>query len=221
MATQNTGQQGYFVLEQIFLDDASDAGLRKPNLAVNSPQATVPSTAAITYNYPTDVAPTGGANGDIWYNPGADQLFKKISGSWTLLTDRVSDADYIPPVTNLISCPLPTPAPQPNFMLWARYGMIIESLTNGNTTGIPPGFVGPTLGLTNDSLSETYSKITAGNAVLVLDGFPVILHHVRCFLQIDGAEISFFQVDGPGSYPITFPDDVVNPVTILIGFETF
>ena len=107
MATQNTGNEGWFILEGINLYTNTLTGFKKPNLASNSPDALVPEAATITYNYPDDVVPTGGANGDIWYNPVADQLFKKISGTWTLLTNRISDSDYVAPVVNLTDCPLP------------------------------------------------------------------------------------------------------------------
>lgn len=107
MAFQNTGQQNYYILEGIFLDNNTLDGYKKPNLQLNSPQAVVLEARTITYKYPTDVAPTGGANGDIWYNSVADVLYKKISGTWTVLTDRVTDPDYHAPITNLTDCPLP------------------------------------------------------------------------------------------------------------------
>jgi hypothetical protein len=107
MAYQNTGYQGWKILEQIYGDDNSLTGFIMPNIAQISPQAIVPNTATITYNYPTDVAPTGGSNGDIWYNPVADDLYKKIATVWTLLTDRVTNDSYVAPVINLTDCPLP------------------------------------------------------------------------------------------------------------------
>jgi hypothetical protein len=107
MAFQNTGEQGWKVLQQYYLDDMSLTGLIMPNVVNISPQAIVPNTATITYNYPTDVAPTGGANGDIWYNSVADNLYKKIGGLWTLLVDRVTNDAYEPPIENLTDCPLP------------------------------------------------------------------------------------------------------------------
>lgn len=222
MATQNTGQQSYFILEQVFLNDLSETGLRKPNLASNSPQATVPNTATITYKYPTDVTPSGGANGDIWYNPVADQLFKKISGTWTLLTDRVADSDYIAPIENTSSCPLPNPPPVPkHFLLIAGYGLTIQSVTNGNTTGIPSAFAGPTLGLTNTSLSAAYTSITAGNIAVVLSGTPVSVGHVRLFLQVNGVEVQQITCDNRNNYTLVLPSDVANPTSIIIGIETF
>lgn len=107
MATQNTGFQGWFILEGVNLDNSVLTGFKKPNLQLNSPQALVPEAATITYSYPDDVAPTGGANGDLWYNPVADQLFKKMTGTWTLLNDRLTDTDYVAPVVNHTACPLP------------------------------------------------------------------------------------------------------------------
>ena len=106
MAYSNTGYQGWKVLEQIYGDDSSLTGQIMPNISQISPQAIVPDTATITYNYPTDVAPTGGSNGDVWYNPNADDLFKKIAGTWTLLLDRVTNDAYVPPVINETDCPV-------------------------------------------------------------------------------------------------------------------
>ncbi len=108
MAYVNTGYQGWKVLEQYYADDNTLTGQIMPNIEQISPQAIIAGGAnTITYNYPTDVAPTGGSNGDIWYNPVADQLFKKIAGSWTLLTDRVTNDVYVAPVINETDCPLP------------------------------------------------------------------------------------------------------------------
>lgn len=106
MAYTNTGYQDWKILEQIYGDDSSLTGMIMPNIAQISPQAIVPNTATITYNYPSDVAPTGGSDNDIWYNPVADELLKKIASVWTLLTDRVTNDAYIAPVINLTDCPL-------------------------------------------------------------------------------------------------------------------
>jgi hypothetical protein len=107
MATVNNGEQGWKVLEQYYTDDSSLTGLIMPNIAMISPQAIVNNSATITYNDTTDVSPSGGANGDIWYNQPSDALYKKISGTWTLLTDRVTNTQYVAPVENLTACPLP------------------------------------------------------------------------------------------------------------------
>ena len=107
MSIQNTGLQSWFILEGIFLDDNSLDGLKKFNIQNDSPQGLVPESATMTYNYPNDVTPTGGADDDMWYNPVADQEFKNIAGTWTLLTDRVTNPDYMAPITNLTDCPLP------------------------------------------------------------------------------------------------------------------
>ena len=103
---QNDGYQDWKILQEIYADDSSLTGFIMPNIAQISPQAIVLSTSNITYNYPTDATPTGGSDGDIWYNPVADQLFKKKVGVWTLLTDRVTNDAYITPVINLTDCPV-------------------------------------------------------------------------------------------------------------------
>ena len=106
MIVVNTGYQDWKVLEQIYGDDNSLTGFIMPNIAQISPQAIVLSSFTITYNYPTDVAPTGGSNGDVWYNPVADNLYKNIAGTWTLLLDRVTNDAYVPPVINTTDCPV-------------------------------------------------------------------------------------------------------------------
>ncbi len=103
---ENTGYKGWKILENYYLDDLSLAGMIMPNIQQISPQAIVPSTATITFNVATDVAPTGGVDGDIWYNLPADILYKKLSGTWTALIDRVTNIYYVAPVYNLDSCPL-------------------------------------------------------------------------------------------------------------------
>lgn len=104
----NDGNQGYTVLEGFNLLTGVDNHTRMPNIVNISPQAIVPDTATITYNF-TDVAPSGGSDDDIIYNAEADDLFKKIAGVWTLLTDRSSNVFYAVPVENLDACPLPAP----------------------------------------------------------------------------------------------------------------
>lgn len=106
----NTGQQGYKILEGFYVDDSSLDGLIMPNIANISPDAIVPSTATITFNDTSSPLPTGGSNGDIWYNALTDVLYKKITGSWLILTNRVPNSYYIPPTLNTGACPIPTAA---------------------------------------------------------------------------------------------------------------
>ena len=107
MAYSNSGYQGYKVLSQIYADDSSPVGYIMPNIQQISPQAIIVDTGTITFNYPTDVTPTGGSNDDVWYNFASDTLYKKIAGVWTLLLDRVTNDAYIAPVINLTACPVP------------------------------------------------------------------------------------------------------------------
>lgn len=107
MATQNTGQENGKILRERDIVTGNLTGRIMPNIQNISPQAIVPNTATITYNYPTDVTPTGGSSGDIWYNPVADNLFKNVSGFWGLLTDRIVNVAYIPPVENTTDCQVP------------------------------------------------------------------------------------------------------------------
>ncbi len=108
MASENTGYQGIKIIEERYADNNALTGRIMPNIAQISPQAIIPSaTNSITFNYPTDVAPTGGIDGNVWYNAGADTLYKKLGGVWTLLIDRVTNDAYIAPVYNTTACPLP------------------------------------------------------------------------------------------------------------------
>jgi len=103
----NTGQKGYKVLEQIYSDDASLTGQIMPNIKQISPQAIIDgSVNSITFNTATNVTPSGGINGNVWYNLPADKLYKKIAGTWTLLTDRVTNDYYVDYVEDLEACPL-------------------------------------------------------------------------------------------------------------------
>lgn len=220
MATQNTGQQGYFILKEINLLNGADTGYKKPNLASNSPQALVLNAATITYNYPADVAPSGGADGDIWYNPVADHLYKKISGTWTLLTDRVTDSDYVAPTENEVSCPLPS-APVKNILLYAQYGITITGLLNGTSTGIP-GTLAAVSVAPGNTLTDTHSGITAGTAQFVFTGTPSIVGHVRVYIKVAGTivfESSALTATSPKT--ITFNNNVLSTQNVEVGVETF
>lgn len=112
MALVNTGDQGWYVLEGYNTADSTLSGTKMPNIRMISPDAIVPESAAITYNQAVTIAPSGGADGDIWYNDseadptGNGALYKRIVGVWTLLTNRVINTYYVPPIVNLTDCPL-------------------------------------------------------------------------------------------------------------------
>lgn len=97
----NIGYQNWKIIEQYYADDATPTGQIMPNIAMISPDAIISGAINfITYNYPTDVMPTGGVDGDIWYNPVSDNLYKRLLGVWTILTNRVNNNFYIAPVTS-------------------------------------------------------------------------------------------------------------------------
>lgn len=106
MAIVNTGDEAWKVVLERYADDNSLTGRKFPNVQTISPSAIVLSSATITFNTNMDVAPTGGADGDIWYNNPSDKLYKRVAGVWSLLTDRVINANYQPPVQNLTDCPI-------------------------------------------------------------------------------------------------------------------
>jgi hypothetical protein len=106
----NNGQESWKILNQIYQVDNSLAGFNMPNIYMISPDAIVPNTATITFNPTTNTAPSGGVNGDIWYNLKADNLYKNVSGVWSILTNRVINSNYAPSIQNLTDCPIPPTA---------------------------------------------------------------------------------------------------------------
>lgn len=106
MALINTGNQAIKILEGYSLGSGILSGYILPNIEMISPQAIVPDGTAITFNVLTNVSPSSGSNGDIWYNKPSNILYKKITGVWTILTDRVVNTYYSPPVQNLDACPI-------------------------------------------------------------------------------------------------------------------
>lgn len=106
MPLVNNGYLAYSILEGIYLDDASLDGMIMPNIQMISPEAIVPDGTPITFNIYSNIYPTGGSNGNIWYNLPEDGLYINILGVWTLLTDRVLNTWYIPPIFNTGTCPI-------------------------------------------------------------------------------------------------------------------
>lgn len=106
MALSNNGYQGWTILKEFNIDDGSLTGNKMPNIQTIAQEAIVPDAANITFNIYNDLTPTGGADGDIWYNLPADKLYKNIAGVWSLLSDRAINVNYAPPVQNLDACPL-------------------------------------------------------------------------------------------------------------------
>lgn len=105
----NSGQEGFQVLNEEYQADNTLTGNIMPNVYMIDPNAIIPDTATITFNT-TDVTPTGGSLGDIWYNAPSDALYKNIGGGvWQILTNKVINTNYIPPVENITDCPIPPP----------------------------------------------------------------------------------------------------------------
>lgn len=106
MALKNTGLQPAKILEAFFNDDDGLQGMIMPNILLISPDAIVPDGTTITFNTNTNPTPTGGSNGDIWYNQPGDALYKKVGSVWSLLTNKVFNVWYQAPVENLTECPI-------------------------------------------------------------------------------------------------------------------
>lgn len=176
----NSGQQGWKVLDEQNVNTSVLTGRKMPNVQNISPDAIVPNSAVITYNPNSDVAPTAGSNGDIWYNGVSDTLYKKIGGAWALLTNKVVNTNYIPTILNTGACAIPTPGF--NFILAASYNCQFTGLI---CTGAP-AFSFPTA--VNSSTGMNFSgtipaqtiaaSITAGAPVtkrldLVINGIVI------------------------------------------------
>ena len=213
----NTGNQYWTTLEGYNVSDGSLNGLIMPNVAKIDPLAIVPDGTTITYNQNSNVSPTGGADGDIWYNEPADNLYKRISGTWTLLTNRITNAYYIIPVENTGSCPLPA---DNNLTLHANnYGMTITGVHNGTTTGIPAAVNSVSIAPGN-SQSFNYTSIGGPGTIRVsLTGIPVS-GAVHLHLIVNGVLIDNQPISGTGDVFLTLTATTVNdPVPIIIEVD--
>lgn len=144
----NTGDQNFKVLNQRYQVDNTLVGFNMPNIAMIDPLAIVPNTNAITFNPNSNPTPAGGSVNDIWYNAPADQLYKNIGGGiWQLLTNRVINANYIPPVQNATDCP---------------FGYTLFGLQLSNSSGDICG-----KGLTNVYAASGLSDIAVGTHLFI------------------------------------------------------
>lgn len=212
---QNDGTQGYTELEGYNPDTGAYNHTIMPNIQNITPQAIIPDSNTITYHQ-TGVSPSGGSNGDIWYNEDFDQLYKKIAGVWTLLFGRSANDFYVAPVTNTTACPLPPPTAF--YTAYARYGGIIDSIDNGTCTGTPASL--HNIFLNNATLSVVYSAIGAGTVILTLDGMPALPGHVNVNVYVNGVSLGAQPFTGPGFYSFTFTGTTTSPTPILATFET-
>lgn len=213
----NNGMQGYTKLDGYNSSTGVYNHTYMPNIKNISPQAIIPDSNTITYNFVT-VAPTGGSDGDIWYNEDSDLLYKKIAGVWILLTDRASNDYYIAPVTNTEDCPVPPPTT--HFTVESAYGMKVVSVIEDTATGIPAGY-NPCNVPDGGSKSASYTTITAGSVVLTLDGTPTFPGHEEAFLEVNGVVIDRVPIHGSGTYTLNFASDANSPDDVLIGIETY
>lgn len=214
----NTGQQQTPVIVQVYLDDQTGTGLKMPNIQNISPEAIVPLSAVITYQTGSPVTPTGGSDGDIWYNQGDDLLYKNIAGTWTLLTDKVINTDFIASVQNLTACPVPPP-PSNFWTAFAQYGAKIDSIDDGTSTGTPAGFHNCNL-TSGNQLALAYTTQAAGTITVTVDGMPVIPGHVNIVLYVNGIAVDTQAFNGPNIFTMTFPAPASTPTPILLTFET-
>jgi hypothetical protein len=212
----NNGQQSWKVLDQYYTDNNALTGTIMPNIMNISPEAIVPNTATITFNPNTNPTPSGGSDGDVWYNGLGDYLYKKISGVWTPLFDRVLNSFFAPSILNTGSCPIYTPPN--NFNVVAQYGYGITSVTDGTTTGVPAGTY-PMASGTSQSIA--YTTVTAGTIQVVIFGTGVFPN-----MQLDlyigaGAAIQRVPIPTAGTYYLTVPTTTNNPTLIRIAIDQF
>lgn len=213
----NTGYQGYMKLDGYNLSNGVYNHTYMPNIKNISPQAIIPDSSDITYNI-VAVAPSGGSNGDIWYNEDVDLLYKKIGGTWTLLTDRSTNTYYVAPVVNLTDCPIPPPAKF--YRVEAKYGAKVDSVDDGTCTGTPAALHDINISEpTSISVDYSGSPIGAGDVAVTCDGAPSVIGHVRIVLYVNSIQVSWQQFTGPGTYNLTFGATTTSPTPILITFE--
>lgn len=193
----NNGQQGWKVLKEEDVNTGVFTGRIMPNIQNISPDALIPNTSAITYNPNTDVTPTGGSNGDIWYNGLSDTLYKLIGGTWALLVDKVVNANYIPLILNTTDCPIPPPSN--NFVLSSSFNTPFTSLV---CTGAPT-FTFPTA--TNANTGANFTGTIAAQTIQVGlgAGAPVTR---RLDLAINGVVVSSYTgITAAGVYNLSMP----------------
>lgn len=204
----NTGEQGWEVLIEQYTDTSAATGFIMPNIYMISSQAIVPNTATITFNEDTDIAPTGGADGDIWYNAPGDALYKRIAGVWTVLTDRLINVNYIAPIENTTDCPVTPPSAST---------ININNTTGDFTISFVKVFLGATL---------VYSRTNIGPGSSVSDSLPVGTYtvNVKTLPSTDGGSATLtISSDGtptthpvPGSGTDVSQSGVLTPIIVQI-----
>ncbi len=193
----NNGQQGWKVLKEQNVSTLAYTGRIMPNIQNISPDAIVPNAATITFNPTTDVAPSGGSDGDIWYNGLSDTLYKKVSGSWILLVDKVINTNYVATIENLTDCPIP--APGFNFILSSSFNTPFTSLT---CTGAP-AFSFPTTPNTNTGMNFTGTIAAQTIHVGLGAGAPITR---KLDLVIDNVVVSSYPgITGAGTFALAMP----------------
>ena len=193
----NNGQQGWKVLDEKNANTGVLTGRIMPNVQNISPQAIVPNSAIITYHPNTDIAPSGGADGDIWYNGLSDTLYKRISGAWALLVNKVVNTNFVPTILNTGACVIPPPAF--NFILSSSYNTPFTSLT---CTGAP-AFTFPTAINVNTGMNFAGTIPAQIIQVGVGAGAPVVK---RLDLAIDGVVVSTVSgITVPDVYNLAMP----------------
>jgi len=217
----NNGQQGWAILQQYYTDTNAVTGLTMPNSPIISPEALVPNTAGIVYNQATNVTPSGGSNGDVWYNMPANQLYKKTAGVWTPLYDTAVNSNYIAPIANLTACPLPTPPVGSYWEILASYNVKVVSIVNGTSTGTPSAF-GTANVPSGSTLSAIYTTQTAGTIIVQFSGTPYPTGHVKGDLVVNGVVVDSQVITS--TYPaftFTLPATVSSPITIQLQINSF
>jgi hypothetical protein len=211
---ENDGQQGWEVLDEKNVGTGVLTGRTMPNGQNISPDAIVPNTAAITYNANSDIAPSGGSNGDIWYNGLSDLLYKKVGGAWVLLVNKVVNTNYVPTVENLTDCPLPPP-PTGNFTAMGKYGGTIVSVLDGTGSGVPAGY-NPCNLPPDVALTKPYTTLTVGTYQMVVTGVSVVPGHIYCVMVVNGVNVGSPQLfTHGGAYTFTLGTAANDPDIVV------
>jgi hypothetical protein len=204
----NNGQQGWKVLTEQNVGTGNLTGRIMPNIQNISPDAIVPNTATITFYPDSDVTPSGGADGDIWYNGLSDTLYKRVSGVWVLLVNRVVNTNFQPTILNTTDCHIPVPPF--NFILDASYNC---SFTNLTCTGAP-AFSFPTAMNSATGIDFTGTIAAQTISVGITAGAPLTK---RLDLVIDGVTVSSrVGITGGGTFNLSMPS---TPDTSFISIQ--
>lgn len=108
-----------------------------------------------------------------------------------------------------------------NFIISAKYGVNLEAVTDGTSTGVPAAFGSAAL-VSGNSQSAVYTTVTAGTIHITISGTPVLgPSHTQLFLSVVGVtEDAVTLVGGQTLYSLTLGSSQNDPTLLQIGVQT-